>query len=184
MANPYLGEIRMVGFNFAPTGWAQCSGQLLSISQNTALFSILGTTYGGDGKSTFGLPNLQASTPMSFGNGSGLTQRTLGEPGGEYAVTLLQTQMPAHNHGVACLSGGGTSDSPANAFWANDGLGRGINIYATWVFTSSSRCRESIQRGTSGAGKRHPGLRAECLGIRNLLFRTGSAANLPVVMYV
>jgi microcystin-dependent protein len=119
MADQYLGEIRMVGFNFAPLGWALCNGQLMSISQNTALFSLLGTNYGGDGRSTFGLPNLQASAPMSYGNGSGLSPRYWGETGGEYAVTLLQTQMPVHNHGVNCFDGRGTADSPANAVWAS-----------------------------------------------------------------
>lgn len=119
MADQYLGEIRMVGFSFAPTGWALCNGQLMSISQATALFSLLGTNYGGDGKSTFGLPNLQASAPMGYGNGNGLTPRYWGETGGEVAVTLLQNQMPSHNHGVACISGQGSANSPANAVWAS-----------------------------------------------------------------
>jgi microcystin-dependent protein len=127
MSDQYLGEIRMVGFNFAPTGWALCNGQLLNISQNTALFSLLGTTYGGDGKTNFALPNLQASAPMGYGNGGGLSPRTFGETGGEFAVTLLQTQMPAHSHGVACISGAGSLDSPnvpANTVWASDGTAR------------------------------------------------------------
>ena len=124
MSDQYLGEIRMVGFNFAPLGWALCNGQLLSIAQNTALFSLLGTTYGGDGKSTFGLPNLQASAPMGFGNGSGLSPRSLGETGGEFAVTLLQNQLASHNHGVACDTGGGSQNTPAGNVWASDG-GRG-----------------------------------------------------------
>jgi microcystin-dependent protein len=136
MANPYVGEIRMVGFNFAPTGWALCDGQLLSISQNTALFSILGTYFGGNGTSNFALPNLQASAPLGAGNGAGLTPRVLGESGGESTVTLLPSQIPAHNHGVACVDGGGTTGSPANAFWAKDGLGRGIDLYATSAGTS------------------------------------------------
>jgi microcystin-dependent protein len=131
MANPYVGEIRIVGFSFAPKGWALCNGQILSISQNTALFAVLGTTYGGDGRTTFGLPNLQASAPLAAGNGNGLTPRTLGENGGEPNVTLLQTQIPGHNHGAGCLSGGGTSGSPSNAVWANEGTGRGIALYAT-----------------------------------------------------
>jgi microcystin-dependent protein len=118
MSDQYLGEIRMVGFNFAPLGWALCNGQLLSITQNTALFSLLGTTYGGDGRSTFGLPNLQASAPMGYGNGGGLTPRTWGDTGGEFAVTLLSTQMPSHSHAVACISGAGSSNSPANNVWA------------------------------------------------------------------
>jgi microcystin-dependent protein len=136
MANPYLGEIRMVGFNFAPTGWALCNGQLLPITQYTALFSILGTYFGGNGTSNFGLPNLQASAPIGAGNGGGLTPRNLGETGGEFAVTLLQSQMPSHGHGASCLSGGGTTGSPAGAFWADDGSGRGIPLYATSAGTS------------------------------------------------
>src|SRR3954447_7559784 len=98
MADPFVAEIRVVGFNFAPTGWALCNGQLLPISQNTALFSLLGTTYGGDGKSTFALPDLQGSAPMQQGQGPGLSLRDLGEISGEQAVTLLQTEMPAHAH--------------------------------------------------------------------------------------
>jgi len=89
----------MVGFNFAPKGWAFCNGQLMPISQNTALFALLGTTYGGDGKSTFGLPDLQDRTPMHPGVGPGLTLRDLGELGGESAVTLAESEMPGHDHG-------------------------------------------------------------------------------------
>jgi microcystin-dependent protein len=157
MANPYLGEIRMVGFNFAPTGWALCQGQIMSISQNTALFSLLGTYYGGDGKSNFALPNLQAAAPLAAGNGAGLTPRTLGEIGGEFAVSLLTTQIPQHNHGVNCLSGGGTSTSPAGTVWANDGLGRGINIYANTAGTSPAMNAAAIQpNGSSQAHNNMP----------------------------
>ena len=124
MSDQYLGEIRMVGFNFAPVGWALCNGQLMSISQNTALFSLLGTSYGGDGRSNFALPNLQAAAPMGSGQGSGLSPRVLGETGGEFAVTLLPTQMPSHNHGVNCIGGAGSSDSPANNVWASAAGGR------------------------------------------------------------
>jgi microcystin-dependent protein len=138
MSDQYLGEIRMAGFNFAPTGWAQCNGQTMSISQNTALFSLLGTNYGGNGTSTFGLPNLQASAPMGAGNGSGLTPRIQGEIGGQYTVTLISNQIPPHNHPVACISGGGSLDSPnvpGNTVWAADGAGRGVNLYATATST-------------------------------------------------
>src|SRR5262245_43896647 len=100
MSDPFVAEIRMVGFNFAPTGWALCNGQLLPISQNTALFSLLGTFYGGDGKSTFALPNLQGSAPMHQGQGPGLTDRFLGEQSGEEFVTLIQSEIPAHSHGA------------------------------------------------------------------------------------
>src|ERR1700738_1268119 len=96
--DPFVAEIRIFPFNFAPKGWAFCDGQLLSISQNTALFSILGTTYGGNGTSTFALPNLQGSAAMQSGQGPGLTDRVLGEIGGETAVTLNSSQMPSHNH--------------------------------------------------------------------------------------
>ena len=137
MSDQYVGEIRMAGFNFPPLGWAQCNGQTMSISQNTALFSLLGTYYGGNGTSTFGLPNLQASAPMGAGNGSGLTPRTWGETGGEPTVTLLSTQMASHNHPVACMSGPGSLNSPnvpGNAVWAADGT-RGIDLYATTTTT-------------------------------------------------
>jgi len=113
MSNPFVAEIRIFTGNFAPKGWAQCDGQLLPISQNTALFSLLGTTYGGDGKSNFALPNLQGCTPLQAGQGPGLSLYDLGETGGEQTVTLLQTEMPAHSHTVegAAL---GTKGSPAS----------------------------------------------------------------------
>ena len=98
MSSPFVAEIRIVGFNFAPTGWAQCNGQLLPISQNTALFSLLGTFYGGDGKSTFALPNLQGSGPVDQGQGQGLSEYFLGQQGGSQFVTLLQSEMPFHTH--------------------------------------------------------------------------------------
>ena len=100
MSSPFVAEIRMFGFNFAPSGWAQCNGQLLPISQNTALFALLGTFYGGDGKSTFALPNLRGSVPMHEGQGSGLSQRFLGEQSGSQFVTLLASEMPLHTHFV------------------------------------------------------------------------------------
>jgi microcystin-dependent protein len=119
MSDQYLGEIRMVAFNFAPIGWATCSGQILPISQNTALFSLLGTNFGGDGKSNFALPNFQAQAPLAFGNGAGLTPRVVGENGGEYSVALNSNQLAAHNHGVNCIGGSGSANSPANSVWAS-----------------------------------------------------------------
>lgn len=100
MSDPFVAEIRMFGFNFAPTGWAQCNGQLLPLSQNTALFSLLGTFYGGDGKSTFALPDLQSSVPIHQGQGSGLSDYFLGQQGGSQFVTLLQSEMPLHTHNL------------------------------------------------------------------------------------
>ena len=98
MADPFVAEIRMFAGNFAPKGWALCNGQILPISQNTALFSLLGTMYGGDGKSTFALPNLQGSTPLHFGQGPGLSEYSIGEVGGTQFVTLIQSEFPFHNH--------------------------------------------------------------------------------------
>src|SRR3954454_13442289 len=98
--DPFVAEIRVFPFNFAPKGWAQCNGQLMPISQNTALFSLLGTMYGGDGKSTFGLPNLQGSVPMMWGQGPGLSLHDEGETGGSETVTLLPSETPAHTHGL------------------------------------------------------------------------------------
>ena len=98
MSNPYLGEIRIFGFNFAPIGWATCDGQILSISQNTALFSLLGTNYGGNGTSTFALPNFQGNTGVHQGQGSGLSQYFVGQQSGTTTVTLNQNNLPQHNH--------------------------------------------------------------------------------------
>jgi microcystin-dependent protein len=100
MANPFLAEIRIFPFNFAPKGWAFCDGQILPLSQNTALFSLLGTTYGGDGKSNFALPNMQGNAPMHPGQGPGLSLHDLGETGGSDTVTLLESEIPSHSHSL------------------------------------------------------------------------------------
>ncbi len=128
MADQFLAEIRIFTGNFAPKGWATCDGQLLPISQNTALFSLLGTTYGGDGKSTFALPNFQGSAPMHSGQGPGLSLRDLGESGGEQIVTLLDSEMPAHTHGAQAFAGAGGLDPAGNA-WAEPNQ-RGLSAYA------------------------------------------------------
>ena len=112
MADPFVAEIRIFPFNFAPKGWAFCNGQLLPLSQNTALFSLLGTTYGGDGKSNFALPNMQGSAPMHPGQGPGLSLHDLGETGGSQTVTLLQSEMPAHPHTLMASSTTGTLSLP------------------------------------------------------------------------
>jgi len=105
MSSPFVAEIRIFGCNFAPTGWAQCNGQLLPISQNTALFSLLGTFYGGDGKSTFALPNLQGSVPIHEGQGQGLSEYFLGQQGGSEFVTLIQSEIPVHTHLAQAYTG-------------------------------------------------------------------------------
>ncbi len=127
MSDPYLGEIRIFAGNFAPKGWALCNGQILPISQNTALFSILGTTYGGNGTSNFGLPNLQGAAPLGAGQGPGMTQRDLGEIGGESSVTLTQVEMPTHTHGTIGSNAAG-GQPPANNVWSKPSQ-RGLNAY-------------------------------------------------------
>jgi microcystin-dependent protein len=113
MADPFVAEIRIFPFNFAPTGWAWCDGQIMPISQNTALFSLLGTTYGGDGKSNFALPDLQGRAPMHPGQGPGLSLHDLGETGGSETVTLLESEIPVHSHALRASSEDDDSTLPA-----------------------------------------------------------------------
>ena len=128
MPDPFIGEIKMIGFNFAPRGWATCDGQLLPIASYTALFSLVGTTYGGDGRSTFGLPDLRGRFPMHQGSGPGLTPRNLGTKAGDQTVTLTSNQIPSHSHSLAggtlpTSSAIGNRPSPNGAIpaTANDG---------------------------------------------------------------
>ena len=123
MADPFVAEIRIFPFNFAPKGWAFCDGQILPLSQNTALFSLLGTTYGGDGKSTFALPDLQGRSAMHPGQGPGLSLRDLGEQGGSETVTLLVSEIPAHTHTVNALTALSTTTTPTTGTT----LGRSVN---------------------------------------------------------
>jgi microcystin-dependent protein len=112
MADPFVAEIRIFPFNFAPKGWAFCDGQLLPLSQNTALFSLLGTTYGGDGKSNFALPNMQGNAPMHPGQGPGLSLHDLGEMAGSETVTLLESEMPSHSHAVTAQTQNANPNQP------------------------------------------------------------------------
>jgi microcystin-dependent protein len=127
--DPFVAEIRIFPFNFAPKGWAFCDGQLLPISQNTALFSLLGTTYGGDGKSTFALPDVQGDAPMHPGQGPGLSLHDLGETGGSQTVSLLDSEMPSHSHGLVASNQPGEDPTPG----PSEALARsvGANLYQT-----------------------------------------------------
>ncbi len=127
MADPFVAEIRIFPFNFAPKGWAWCNGQLLPISQNTALFSLLGTTYGGDGKSTFALPDLEGRAPMHPGQGPGLSLHDLGETGGSETVTLLESEIPAHVHAMGVSQADGLERFPTGQLLST---GVGIGAYA------------------------------------------------------
>ncbi len=152
MSSPFVAEIRIFGFNSAPKGWAFCDGQLLPISQNTALFSLLGTTYGGDGISTFALPNLQGMAPMQQGQGAGLSQRFLGEQSGEQAVTLIESEIPAHAHGAQAVSGAGGQNPGPGATWA-DANQRGISEYA--ASGASNVAMSPLALSTAGGSQPH-----------------------------
>ena len=123
MANPFVAEIRIFGFNFPPLGWAACQGQILAIAQNTALFSLLGIQYGGNGTSNFALPNLQGIVPIGQGNGPGLSPRGIGQTGGVETVTLTTAQMAAHSHTAACDTAAGDDYGPGTDVWAPDAAG-------------------------------------------------------------
>ncbi|MEP1124772.1 MAG: tail fiber protein [Ilumatobacter sp.] len=118
MATPFIAQISMFGGNFAPRGWAFCDGQILSIAQNTALFSLLGTTYGGDGQTTFALPDLRGRVPMHPGQGPGLSNYALGQTGGTETTTLGVNNLPPHNHGISASAGGQTTNRPTNGYLA------------------------------------------------------------------
>ncbi|HWS25546.1 MAG TPA: tail fiber protein [Xanthomonadales bacterium] len=118
MSSPFVAEIRIVGFNFAPAGWAFCNGQLLPLSQNTALFSLLGTFYGGNGKSNFALPDFQGNAPMHQGQGPGLSEYFLGEQGGASTVSLLESEIPSHSHTLNASDNPGERNNPATNLYA------------------------------------------------------------------
>jgi len=152
MASPFVAEIRIFGFNFPPTGWAFCDGQLLPISQNTALFSLLGTTYGGDGRSNFALPNLQGSAPLFWGQGPGLSFYAQGEVGGEANVSLLQTEMPAHSHTAQGYGNAGGQAPGPSTTWS-DANQRGISSYTASVTAKNVQMNP---QGTSITGSSFP----------------------------
>jgi len=136
MASPFVGEIRMVGFNFAPLGWALCNGQILAISQNAALFSLLGTYYGGNGTSNFALPNFQGLAPMDQGQGLGLSPRSMGETDGVPSVTLLLNEIPMHNHTPHAAAAGNSGAPGPTMSFAGGGRGK-PPAYAPYLNTAA-----------------------------------------------
>ncbi|MEL6428343.1 MAG: tail fiber protein [Planctomycetota bacterium] len=147
---PFIGQIMLFAGNFAPRGWAKCDGQLLDITSHSALFSILGTTYGGDGRTTFGLPDLRGRTPMHEGHGPGLSNRNLGQKGGEETVTLTVNQIPAHGHDVRCFEAQGSLGTPRGNFPAGDRAGAD-DVYSA----SSDQTMNSGMIAQSGGGAAH-----------------------------
>jgi microcystin-dependent protein len=150
MSAPFVAEIRTFAFNFAPTGWASCDGQLLPISQNTALFSLLGTFYGGDGKSTFALPNLNNSLAMSQGQGQGLTDRFVGDAGGTPFVTLLESEMPQHRHVLSVSTQAALERQPVNQ---RPAAGDGVGLYAEAFEPTTTMAVASL--AFTGGGQPH-----------------------------
>ena len=137
MDQPFIGSVVLFAGNFAPRGWALCNGQILPIAQNQALFSILGTTYGGNGMNTFALPDLRGRAPVSAGQGPGLSPRTLGEAGGNETVTLNTSQMPSHNHAVACHSGSGDQSVPNGHYPAAAAQNREDGVYVDTQYATT-----------------------------------------------
>jgi microcystin-dependent protein len=148
---PWVGEILLVPYNFAPYGWAFCAGQILPISQDTALFSLLGTTYGGDGITTFALPDLRGRSPISSGQGEGLENYDLGQTGGEEAVTLTLSQIPSHSHPVVGSTNVANMAGPNGAIWASQSL---LNIYRSYSSDFSTQMASGAVSMT-GSGQPH-----------------------------
>ena len=138
MSDPYVAEIRIFGFNFAPKGWATCSGQIVSIAQNAALFSLLGTTYGGNGTTTFALPDLRGRAPIHWGQGLGLSPVDLGEIAGEENHLLIQQEMPIHNHTFAATTAAATKKPINLGVFADDVDTQAVNYFATFNAPNSS----------------------------------------------
>ena len=174
MSEPFLGQIMLVGFNFAPTGWAMCNGQLLSISQNTALFSLLGTQYGGDGVQTFGLPDLRGRVAVGTGQGPGLSPYVVGQVTGSETVTLTVNQMPAHSHLVGANAANATVASPSGADLAqtvDSTRGAVVNTYSTPPMTAPVTLDPATVK-PSGGSQPHPNIQP-CLALNYIIALQG-----------
>ncbi len=151
MSTPYIGEIRIVGFTFAPPGWLQCDGSLQSIQNNETLYSLIGTTYGGDGQNSFALPDLRGRVPVHQGMGSGLGAYVMGQAGGAVSVTLNSNTLPAHTHPLNCSTGASDSAAPAGEYFATSP----INVYAS---APASLVAMGSVVGSSGGSQPHANL--------------------------
>ena len=153
-SDPFVAQISIVPFNFAPKGWASCNGQLMSISQNTALFALLGTTYGGDGKSTFALPNLQGRVALHPGQGQGLSLRDLGEMGGQDSIQLLTSEIPHHSHNVTAQLPAGEeadTDNPVNTYPGSSAQ----NLYSTTQVSTLGTSKANLRTYPAGGDTAH-----------------------------
>ncbi|MBO0939511.1 phage tail protein [Fibrella sp. HMF5335] len=158
-ATPYVGEIRLVGLNFAINGWAICNGQLLPISEYETLFNLIGTTYGGDGQNTFGIPDLQGRVPIHMGQGAGLPNYTIGEMSGTFERTLTTQQLPAHTHSYTyqplAQLGAGTTNNPENGFFAA-GAGRGGQFYQPLANANTQMANVTTLAQSTSVGGNQP----------------------------
>lgn len=174
MADNFLGELRVVPFNFAPNGWAVCEGQLLSIAQNTALFSLLGTNYGGDGRTTFGLPDYRGRIAVGHGQGFGLTEYLIGDKGGVEAVSLKGTELPAHSHTVAAVATTGTEVDPRNGVYA----AANVNPRFGKMYNSTHDASAPMAIGDAGANVAHEN-RGPSLALNVIIALTGIFPSRP-----
>ena len=174
MASPFIAEIIMFGGNFAPRGWALCDGQLLSIAQNSALFSILGTSYGGDGRTNFGLPDLRGRVSIHPGNGAGLSSYNLGQKGGAETVVLTELQMPSHTHTPRCKGTAGNSNDAVGNVWADD-AGAASATYSSAGADSDMNAGAIVN---AGGGRGHTNIQPfQCVNYIIALFGTYPSRN-------
>ena len=159
MSTPYIAEIRIFSFSFPPKGWAACAGQILAINQNQALFSLLGTTYGGNGQTTFGLPDLRGRAPIHWGNGTGLSSVTLGQRGGEEVHTLISTEMPQHTHTFTATSAAADKKLVNAGVFANDVDTQAVDYFAAANAPNSSYVALSpLSMAVAGGSQPHPNM--------------------------
>ena len=164
MSDPFIAEIKMFGGNFAPRGYALCDGQLLPISQNTALFSLVGTTFGGDGRTSFGLPDLRSRTPLEPGNGPGLTPHTWGQKGGTVNESLTQNTIPAHTHGLMASNQPATTGTPSSA--------RALGVTTKNVYGPTNNLVAMAPMSSAGTGQAHNN-RQPYLGVNFIIALVG-----------